>query len=250
MKKSSKAITKCMATFVMTAAMVLVAIPFSSAAAEPEGFRWLGRDGSANVDTGLGNGTGTGWWVATDKNDDGTSKLILSGNTDPIEHGADISDEDVKKSGGISGTATMGNGYDYPYICVGFNVVGLDSESKAVATDVTDWGGISIAYESDYPVSIQLGRGDAGDREVSYDRPYFTLKSTDGECKVESFAWDEFRQGGWGNEIPKEEYSLKVASIIFKIEGRAGTECNFKIIAIGSKDADLSGNYKVTLEVQ
>ena len=248
MKKNSKALAKFIATFVMTASMVLGTIPFSSAAASPEGFSWLGREGSANVDTGLGNGTGTGWWVATDKNDGGTSKLILSGNTDPIEHGADISDEDIKKSGGISGTATMGNGYDYPYIYVGFNVVGLGTDLSAIPTDVTDWGGISIAYESDYPVSIQLGRGKEGDREVLYDCPYFTLKSTDGECKVESFAWDEFRQGGWGNEIPKEEYSLKVASIIFKIEGRAGTECNFKIIAIGSKDADLSGNYKVTFD--
>ncbi|MBO4578668.1 MAG: InlB B-repeat-containing protein [Clostridiales bacterium] len=252
MKKNSKALAKCIATFVMTASMVLGTIPFSSAAAEPEGFRWLGRDGSANVDTGLGNGTGTGWWVATDKNDEGTSKLILSGNTDPIEHGADISDEDVKKSGGISGTATLGEGYDYPYIYIGFNIVGVDSETnKAVVTDVTDWGGISIAYESDKKIALEISMGDDRDKdELWFDCPKVTLDKTDGECKVASFAWKQFKQGGWGKEKPIEEVVQSLATIRIKIEGRAGTECNFKIIAIGSKDADLSGNYKVTFDTK
>ena len=39
MKKNSKALAKCIATFVMTASMVLGTIPFSSAAAEPEGYQ-------------------------------------------------------------------------------------------------------------------------------------------------------------------------------------------------------------------
>ena len=247
--KKFKTLTKCIATFMMTAAMVLGTIPFSSEAASIEGFRWLGRDGSAQVNTGLGNGTENAcrWWVATDKNDRGSSKVILSGNTDPIEHGAYISDEDVKKSGGICGTATLGNGYDYPYIYIGFNVVGLDSKSKAVPTDVSDWGGISIAYESDTNVAIALSMGDDLDKnEVGYDVPEASLKPTGGECKVVSLPWNKFTQGGWGTEKSIDDIVTSVAAIRFQIEGVAGTECHFKIIGIGSKDADLSGNYNVT----
>ena len=233
----------------MTTAMVLGTIPFSSEAASIEGFRWLGRDGSAQVNTGLGNGTENAcrWWVATDKNDGGASKLILSGNTDPIEPGAYISDEDIKKSGGISGTGILGPGYDYPYIYVGFNVVGLGSDSKVVATDVTDWGGISIAYESDTNVAIALSMGDDLDKnEVGYDVPEASLKPTGGECKVVSLPWNKFTQGGWGTEKSIDDIVTSVAAIRFQIEGVAGTECHFKIIGIGSKDADLSGNYNVT----
>ena len=254
MNKKSKSLTKRIITFFMTATMILETISIPSVEASPTEFRWLGRDGSAHVDTGFGNGTEGDWWVLTDKNDLGTSQLILSGKTDPFTSGDYISDEDIKKSGGISGTATLGPGYDYPYVYIGFNIVGLNNETnKPIVTDATDWGGISIAYESDTDIKIELGMGDKDKDVVEYDCPQVILRSTGGECEVKSFAWKNFTQGGWGREVPIDDIVTSLAVIRIKIEGLPGKKCNFKIYGIGSKDADLSeanlpAKYNVTFD--
>ncbi|MBO4863580.1 MAG: InlB B-repeat-containing protein [Eubacterium sp.] len=254
MKKKSKTLTKSIMTFMMTAAMVLGTMSLPSEASTPKEFRWLGKDGVARVNTGLGNGNETEglWWVANDSADGGKSELILSGNTDPFLPGNYISDEDVKKSGGISGTAKLKKGaltYN-PMIYVGFNVVGVDSESHALVEDATDWGGLSIAYECDIDASLELGFGDTVDSQIGYANHCVNLPKTNpGECKVLSFAWSKFVQPGWGKTIIPIEDAIKgLASIKFKIQGNDGSEVHFKIIGIGSKDADLSSNCSVTFE--
>lgn len=237
----------------MTAAMVLGTISVPSAAASQTEFLWLGRNGSAHVDTGRGNGTeyDCNWWVATDKNDGGESELILDGNSDPVTPSSYISDEDIQKSGGISGTAKLKEGkLTYkPLIYVGFNVVGVDSSGHAIVSDASDWGGLSIAYECDVPACLELSMGEDKDKAVDYDYPNVTLNSTEGESKVASFTWSQFEQDGWGKgKISGEDAAKSLAAIKFKIQANDKTECHFKIIGIGSKDTNVSGKYTVTFE--
>ena len=199
MKKKSKALTKCIGALAMTAAMVIGTISLPSAAAEPKEFCWLGKDGSASVVTGLGDGNGAEgtWWGTNDYADGGESELIISGNTNPITPGAYISDEDVKKSGGISGTAKMKKGTldYYPMVIVGFNVAGVDDSEKALVADATDWGGLSIAYECDADASLELGFGNTVDVQLGYaNHCVYLPKTNPGECKVLSFTWSDFKQ--------------------------------------------------------
>lgn len=132
---------------------------------------------------------------------------------------------------------------------VGFNVVGLNSSDSADVGDASGWGGLSIAYECDAPAAIELGLGDTVDRQIDYANPYVNLSATNpGECKEISFAWSEFKQPDWGiKKITIDEAVAGLAAIRFKVQGVDGKEVHFRIIAIGSKDADLiPDSYTVT----
>ena len=145
MKKKSRTFTKCITSFALAATMVFTALPLPAMASSTE-FLWLGSKGVAKVETGMGNGTEGQWWSANDHADGGKSELIWE-SSHPTEAGDPISDEDVKKVGGIGGTIKLDKGeLDYdPFVMVGFNVVGVDSSEKAVVADVSGWGGLSIA---------------------------------------------------------------------------------------------------------
>lgn len=162
-------------------------------------FAWIGKDGSAHVDTGCGNETGTegSWYVINDGSDGGNSKVIFD-QLDPDGDGSTICDDDVQAFWGLSGTAVLDKGklsYD-PYVAICFDAVGQasDTDTTLAAGDVSDWGGLTISYECDAPVSLELSLGDDYDAAIEYARPYYSLPKTEpGEGVVKSIAWSEFK---------------------------------------------------------
>ena len=194
MKKKSRILTNSVIVFMLTMAMVLGAITPSFVSAQTD-FIWLARDGKAQVVTGLGNGTGTeGIWFTTNDNPDGGKSKVIWDHADPNDTGSTISDADIKKFGGVSGTAILDKGdLDYaPCVWICFNIVG-EKDDNPEAGDASGWGGISISYECDIAPTLELGLGDEKDSAMGYAYPEYGLsKAVAGEGVVKTVAWNQF----------------------------------------------------------
>ena len=86
---------------------------------------------------------------------------------------------------------------------------------------------------------------------MQYGYPEVPLANTHGLCSVTSFDWSKFAQPDWvtnSGKKPIDEVISNLASIRFNVSGNDGDVIHFKITGIGSKDADLSGNYNVTFD--
>lgn len=202
---------------------------------------WIGDEGSYQVNTGLANTTKTaGYWFSyTDKDDGGQSKVtwpVDLGN----EYSPDAMDPVIEYCAGVCGVATLATGtltYQ-PFVGIGFNIVGETSEedNTPAAGDATDWGGVCIAYSSDIQPVLEMGLGDAKDKELAYDNPAFKLaKSPSGVVK--QVAWSDFEQAGWGLDQDGIEISSAAAAQIlvavkFKLQSDDG-DYNFNIMSIG-----------------
>ena len=208
-------------------------------------FAWIGKDGSAHVDTGCGNETGTEgiWYNIYDDGDGGNSKVIFD-QADPDGDGFTICDDDVKAFWGLSGTAVLDKGIlTYrPYVAICFDVVGEASDATLAAGDVSDWGGLTISYECDVPVSLELSLGDDDDATIGYACPYYSLPKTEpGEGVVKSIAWSQFKQPSWykgATKISGEEAAGQLVRVMFRIQADPGTY-HFRIAGIGSYDAEI-----------
>ena len=176
-----------------------------------------------------------------------------------VEQGEDASlDNLVKACGGISGTAVLDQGkvtYN-PYVEVGFNVVGEDTNAtnvsdwdanfsafggRSLAGDASAWGGIAISYSSDVSLCIELGFrfDDDGDIISSYLPYVYVPKAPEGNFV--RIPWSEFKQAVW---IRDNEYKIsglgvakKLVNVMIKVQAKPGSY-HFNIKAIGSYDMD------------
>jgi hypothetical protein len=203
---------------------------------------WLGADGSAQVLTGLDNGSETsGYWFSYgDDGDGGASRVewkVAPGN----DYSADALDPVIEACGGVCGTAILDKGkltYQ-PFVGIGFNVVGETSteDKTPAAGDATAWGGVCIGYSSTLAAVLELGLGDVTDKALEYDNPVAKLpKSTDGTMK--ELSWEDFAQAGWGkgDKITGPEAAAKLVAIKFKVQAKDGTEGDFNIFSVGAKE--------------
>ena len=240
MKTKIRKLTKRIIAFVMTMVLFLGAMPPVYVKAGTE-FKWLGKDGKARVETGFGDGSNTEgiWYVVDDHGDGGESKVELD---EP--HGDDayypVTDAHVQTYKGIKGTAILNKGMlDYsPMVSLCFNLV----DDEATQVNASAWGGLSISYESDYDLYLQLGLGPHDDPKIGYAYPQYCLPNTHGETKVESIAWSKFAQPGWAkgdSRITTDEAVEKLATVRILIQGSNG-EYHFKINGIGSYNVNLS----------
>jgi hypothetical protein len=195
-------------------------------------FAWYGANGVAQVETGLGNGTGTDvgkWFIIDDSGDGGKSKIVWDVETEVID------DNFVQQCGGISGTAVLDQGeLDYlPSIGVGFNVAGLDDLNKPLLADATAWEGIAISYSCDVAAAIVLGLGDDVDSSIGYANPSYDLPSAPSGNFIR-IPWSSFKQPAWYmNQIEISDAVAALATVKFVIQNASGSY-HFSINAIGS----------------
>ena len=162
-----------------------------------------------------------------DKNDGGSSAFTFPADVEANTYG-NFYGPLVEKYLGIKATITMGEGYDYPYAGIGFNIWSEDQEG----VDISAWSGICLAYESTIGFGIELGVED--EKNVTgYDNYKATVAKSPSKTSA-NFPWSKFSQGGWGTEVPIDDVLAKTAAIKLKFEGTAGTSGNFRICQIGS----------------
>ncbi|MBO6208594.1 MAG: InlB B-repeat-containing protein, partial [Lachnospiraceae bacterium] len=214
-------------------------------------FAWLGKDGSAVVNTGLGNGSR--WYVLTDVDNAfntaslggyGNSKVIFD-QADPDGDGSAISDEDVKEFWGVSGTVILEKASltAKPFVYICFDVAGQTSDTVNIpdAVDVTDWDGLTISYECDASPELVLELGDAVDDSIGYALPITWLGKASDHGVVKHLAWSDFEQPTWykgATKISGEVAAGQLVRVMFKIQAEPGTY-HFRIAGIGSYDAEL-----------
>jgi len=133
----------------------------------------------------------------------------------------------VEVYGGIKASVTLGDGYEYPYVGLGFNVWSENQEG----VDVSEWGGICIAYQSTIPFVIELGVED--EATLTGYVNYRASVSASSTITAVDFSWAKFKSG-WGPGPSIEDVLKKVAAIKLKFEGEAGTTGDILIQKLGS----------------
>lgn len=192
-------------------------------------FLWDGAtDTEGRVDTGSDSVRTAGYWYEyTDSNDDGTSHFTWPADVEENTYG-NFFGPLTEAYGGIKGSITLGDGYEYPYSGLGFNIL----SDKQEGADITVWQGICLAYESNIGFGIELGV--ENEKEVT---AYDNYKATVGKAATATatdFPWSKFRQANWGTAVDQEVVLQKTAAIKLKFEGSAGTSGDFRICQIGS----------------
>ena len=192
-------------------------------------FLWDGAtDTEGRVDTGSDSVRTAGYWYEyTDSNDDGTSHFTWPADVEENTYG-NFFGPLTEAYGGIKGSITLGDGYEYPYSGLGFNIL----SDKQEGADITVWQGICLAYESNIGFGIELGV--ENEKEVA---AYDNYKATVGKAATPTatdFPWSKFRQANWGTAVDQEVVLQKTAAIKLKFEGSAGTSGDFRICQIGS----------------
>ena len=203
-------------------------------------FAWYGADGTAQVKTGLGDGSDTEglWWFKDDSGSGGHSKVIwpdeITGNT--------IDDVIVTANGGIGGEAQLDKGdltEENPYIEIGFNIAGEDSYCDPIVVDASSWRGIAIAYTSDVAPYLILGMSESTESSIGNANPAVALpKSTAGNFK--RLLWSDFQQPSWYSGVKKIDgptAATQLAYIGIRIQSTPGLY-SFNVTAIGSYDME------------
>ena len=210
------------------AALAGAAMAFAQGPVDPE-FLWDGAtDTQGQVITGSTETKTSGYWYDyNDKNDGGSSAFTFPAEIEANSYG-NFYGPLVEAYYGIKATITMGEGYDYPYAGIGFNIWSEDQEG----VDISAWGGICLAYESTIGFGIELGVED--EKNVTgYDKYKATVAKSP-SATMANFAWAKFSQGEWGKVVSIDDVLAKTAAIKLKFEGTAGTSGNFRICQIGS----------------
>ena len=192
-------------------------------------FLWDGgTDTEGRVDTGSDSVATAGYWYEyTDENDDGTSKFTWPADVEANAYN-NFFGPLTEAYRGIKGSFTLGDGYEYPYAGIGFNVL----SDKQEGADITAWEGICLAYESTIGFGIELGV--ENEKEVT---GYDNYKATVGKAvtsTIADYAWNKFKQGKWGTVVDQNVVLKATAAIKLKFEGTAGTSGDFRICQIGS----------------
>lgn len=196
-------------------------------------------DGSTNttgrVETGFDDGTDTyGYWYEyTDADNAGTSAWVYPAGVEKDEYD-NFFGPLTAATGGIKATATLNEGYDYPFVGFGFNISGEAKE----AVDITCWNGLIVDYESTIGIAVEIG---IVDEKTVTEYNNYTANLTAGTGPV-TLPWAKFKQGaGWGVTIPQTTALTTANAIKFKISGNAGTSGDVFIKSVSSI-ADCAGS--------
>lgn len=191
---------------------------------------WCGlTDTEGQVFTGYENQDETSgyWYVFTDVNDNGTSAFTFPPDVEETVYG-NFFGPLTEAYGGLMGSVELGDGYDYPYAGLAFNVIGQDGKGA----DITAWGGLCLVYQSTTKFFIELGVED--ESTVTEFNNYKAPVPKSYNLTVADFPWKKFEQEiGWGHAVDQAEVLAKVATVKLKFTGTAGTGGDFLIQSIG-----------------
>mgnify|MGYP007101840381 FL=1 len=190
-------------------------------------FLWDGTtDFVGRVETGSPEETSGYWFNYSDDYEGGSSRFTFPSDVEP-----DIYDNFfgplVEAYGGIKASVTLDEGYDYPYVGLGFNVWSENQEG----VDVSEWGGLCISYQSTIPFFIELGVED--EAILTEYVKYRASVSASNLITYVDFSWAKFKSSEFVGSVT-EDVLKKVAAIKLRFEGAAGTTGDFLIQKIGS----------------
>ena len=191
-------------------------------------FLWDGSiDTEGKVETGSDEKTAGYWYEYNDENDGGSSKFTFPADVEENTYG-NFYGPLVEAYGGIKADITLGDGYDYPYAGLGFNIWSENQEG----VDISAWSGICLTYESTIGFGIELGV--ENEKTVTEYDNYKAAVSKAPTGASQDYAWAKFKQGGWGKTVDQADVLAKTAAIKLKFEGTAGTSGSFNICQVGS----------------
>ena len=120
-----------------------------------------------------------------------------------------------------------------PYVNIGFNVAGFDSNGMPISADISDWNGICISYVASVDVSLLLDLGDSVNQKIDFAMPSITLeKGRSTQC----FEWKQFVQDESKKEhdiIFGENAAKHVVNVLFHVQSSENV-VGFEIVAIGT----------------
>lgn len=197
---------------------------------------WSGWASEYSVNTGIDAGAENNgrWFEYNDAADGGNSTIewpVARGN----EYDAGAFDPIIDYCGGICGEYKLNEGFDYPFVGIGFNIAGSKTSTTAPEpADVSSWEGICVVYVLDHPGHLEMGFTDSLETAMEYDVHSITLpKKTTGY--VANFKWEDFQQAGWGEGVVMsgDDAAKELVSLKFKISGRSGDVGSFNVMAVG-----------------
>lgn len=211
----------------------------SDVAVNATGNLWTQKTDSGRVNTGIDAGTNSSGYLYTfdDASDGGASLFTWKAptNKDALN---ELAPAIEACDGALCGGFTLNkNAMTFnPYLGIGFDIAGKDSDGDIQPADVTDWEGICIVYSSDVAMTAILDVGEDLNTELGYDLPFVSLpKSTSGVMK--EFTWSQFRQAGWGSgRMTGTTAATVLQAIKFQWQAADKTQGTFRIHAIGKKD--------------
>ena len=128
---------------------------------------------------------------------------------------------------GIKGKVVLGEGYQYPFIFLAFDLVSENKEGM----DISGWDGFCLVYESDLSFSLEV----VPENESTVTE-YNNYKASVPKSSYITWdiPWNKFKQDdGWGKEVDQATVLSDAATIRLKFEGIAGTTGEFNIRSIG-----------------
>ena len=219
---------------VVVAALALAAISVFAQETVKKNFLWDGvNEYRGKVETGSPDSTAGYWYEYNDKDYEGTSYFTWPADVDTNAYG-DFFGPLTEAYRGIKGSFTLGDGYEYPYAGLAFNVWNADGKG----VDITAWKGICLSYESTIGFSIEIAP--ENEKEVTGYGNYKAPVAKAPCSVIQDYAWDKFEQEEWGiaNDrsiaVDRDVVLKTAATIRLEFEGTAGTSGDFHIWQIGS----------------
>lgn len=191
------------------------------------GDMWCGiRDLNSRVNSGLGQDARAGWWYwYTDVESGGSSAFIWPMD---VPDGFDSFSSMVQTYGGIKGNILLGEGYDYPYVGLAFDLVNASREGA----DITEWGGLCVVYSSTKGLDLKIAVENEA-TVVEYNNYGYRLPKSE-EITVVDASWDNFKQkSGFGKKVDRAEVLKKVGGVVIELSDISGTTADFFIQSIG-----------------
>ncbi len=116
-----------------------------------------------------------------------------------------------------------------------------------IPVDISNWGALCVTYNSDFPISVEIGLGSAYNDSLGYDylvgpgiMPSSTLPATATDMTV-CTEWSEFEQPGLKSiadgdkfKMPGAEAAKRAVEIVFRVKGKVGQKGAFAIKALGT----------------
>ena len=217
---------------------ILIASAALAASAVFADVMWDGTAYDYRVVTGLDDGTETSgyWYTYDDSNDNGTSVIEWLDGDGTNGHVGTIYSDDaldpvIDACAALCFTVTLNEGYDYPYVGLGFNVTGGDQTGG----DASSWGGLDIQISSTGKSVLELAPEDEA-TVTEYNNYSATIASTSGSATIKSFAWSAFSQeSGWGNTVDISAVYGDLAAVKVKISGLTnGSTYTYYVYKIGT----------------
>lgn len=115
-----------------------------------------------------------------------------------------------------------------------------------IPVDISNWGGLCAAYNSEFPISVEIGLGSVFNDSLGYKysmgpgvMPSFTLPKALADT-VACFKWSDLTQpnldrveGGAKFKISGDEAAKRAAEIVFRLVGKVYLKGKFALKALG-----------------